>query len=581
MTYLSNKLQDTNNLGYFATEAALTTAYPVGAVGYFALVGTTDTFWVWDTVSEAWVNSGGVSGAMVLADAQTNTGVKTFLNTTLKLRNVANTFDGYFLNTNTADRIYTLPNSAGTIALTSDISKAAIDALAITTVGTINTGVWQGTAINQTYLVGQSGTNSGDNATNTQYSGLVSNATHTGEVTGATVLTIANNAVVSARIADNAVTNSKIAGAGTRDATTFYRGDGTFAVPGGGGDALTSNPLSQFASTTSAQLAGVISNETGSGSLVFGTSPNITTPTGIVKGDVGLGSVDNTTDAGKPVSTAQQTALNLKANLISPAFTTPNIGVATGSVSGNAGSATILQTARTIAGISFNGSANIAIAGTDLSDTALIARLASPTFTGIVTLPSGQALIAPALGTPASGVVTNLTGTASININGTVGATTPSTGAFTTLSASSAITASTTIELGHATDTTLSRSSSGTLAVEGIRVSTTTPLVVSAASYTTNTGSSLNMDNLDEFIITAQAGALLFNAPGGTLVQGRTLVVRIKDNGTARALTWNAVFRAMGPPLPSTTVLSKTLYLGFKHNTTDTRWDLIASAQEA
>jgi hypothetical protein len=38
-----------------------------------------------------------------------------------------------------------------------------------------------------------------------------------------------------------------------------------------------------------------------------------------------------------------------------------------------------------------------------------------------------------ALGTPLSGTVTNLTGTASININGTVGATTPNTGAFTTL----------------------------------------------------------------------------------------------------------------------------------------------------
>jgi len=37
------------------------------------------------------------------------------------------------------------------------------------------------------------------------------------------------------------------------------------------------------------------------------------------------------------------------------------------------------------------------------------------------------------LGTPSSGTVTNLTGTASININGTVGATTPSTGVFTTL----------------------------------------------------------------------------------------------------------------------------------------------------
>lgn len=47
---------------------------------------------------------------------------------------------------------------------------------------------------------------------------------------------------------------------------------------GGGGDALTANPLSQFSSTTSAQLAGVISDETGGGALVFATSPTLTTP---------------------------------------------------------------------------------------------------------------------------------------------------------------------------------------------------------------------------------------------------------------------------------------------------------------
>jgi hypothetical protein len=41
----------------------------------------------------------------------------------------------------------------------------------------------------------------------------------------------------------------------------------------------------------------------------------------LVKADVGLGSVDNTSDANKPVSTATQTALNLKANLASPTFT--------------------------------------------------------------------------------------------------------------------------------------------------------------------------------------------------------------------------------------------------------------------
>ena len=62
-----------------------------------------------------------------------------------------------------------------------------------------------------------------------------------------------------------------------------------------------------------------------------------------------------------------------------------------------------------------------------------------------VTYPSSKSVYldasgnASALGTPASGTVTNLTGTASININGTVGATTPNTGAFTTGSFSGAI----------------------------------------------------------------------------------------------------------------------------------------------
>lgn len=51
-----------------------------------------------------------------------------------------------------------------------------------------------------------------------------------------------------------------------------------FATVSGGGDALTSAPLSQFAATTSLQLKGVMSDETGSGALVFATSPALVTP---------------------------------------------------------------------------------------------------------------------------------------------------------------------------------------------------------------------------------------------------------------------------------------------------------------
>ena len=51
-------------------------------------------------------------------------------------------------------------------------------------------------------------------------------------------------------------------------------------------------------------------------------SPTFTgTIGGVSKAAVGLGSVDNTTDANKPVSTPTQTALNAKANIINPTFT--------------------------------------------------------------------------------------------------------------------------------------------------------------------------------------------------------------------------------------------------------------------
>lgn len=56
-------------------------------------------------------------------------------------------------------------------------------------------------------------------------------------------------------------------------------------------------------SFTSANLKTAVTDETGSGALVFATSPALVTPTGIVKGDVGLGNVDNTSDVTKWAAT--------------------------------------------------------------------------------------------------------------------------------------------------------------------------------------------------------------------------------------------------------------------------------------
>ena len=67
------------------------------------------------------------------------------------------------------------------------------------------------------------------------------------------------------------------------------------------------------------------------------------------------------------------------------------------------------------------------------------------TGTGKLVYDTSPTLVTPLLGTPSSGTVTNLTGTASININGTVGATTPTTVVATTATANSFIPNSATI----------------------------------------------------------------------------------------------------------------------------------------
>ena len=122
-----------------------------------------------------------------------------------------------------------------------------------------------------------------------------------------------------------------------------------------------------------------------------------------------------------------------------------------------------------------------------------------------------------ALGTPSSGIVTNLTGTASININGTVGATTPTTGAFTTISASGVITS--TVTTGTAPFTV---SSTTTVANLGA-TNTVNTGITATSSGTTNyltfvTATSGNLPQLVNSSITANAvnGTITGGIAGGT-----------------------------------------------------------------
>jgi hypothetical protein len=121
----------------------------------------------------------------------------------------------------------------------------------------------------------------------------------------------------------------------SNNALRWNSGTGFFCITS---MAATTGTLAQFAATTSAQLAGVISDETGSGSLVFGTNPTVSGAT------ISGGTISNTP------------------------------------ISGSTGSFTTLAASGTVSGAGFT------------SLLSPYAPLASPTFTGTVTIPGGASI---------------------------------------------------------------------------------------------------------------------------------------------------------------------------------------------
>lgn len=306
------------------------------------------------------------------------------------------------------------------------------------------------------------------------------------------------------------------------------------------------------------------------------TSPVINSPTGIIKGDVGLGNVDNTSDANKPVSTATQTALDLKQNL--DATLTALAAYNTNGI--------LTQTAAdTFAGRTITGTANqITVSNGDgVAGNPTLSLPADVLIPTVLTVPnsglhildtnaSHDLIITPGSDLTADRILTITTGdsarTVTISGNATISQDYSTTGnpQFAT------------IELGAASDTTLARAAAGAATLEGIPVGLVkTTTLSSSGTPTINTGTSqLNFVN-----ITALAAAITSMTTNltGSPIAGDRLYFLIKDNGTARAITWGASFTAMGVALPTTTVISKFLTVGFIYN--GTTWGCVASVQEA
>ena len=212
------------------------------------------------------LGAGAAGGDMVLADVQTVTGAKTFGTiggAVGKLIVAGSTSGTTILNAAAVAGATTMtfPGTSGTvviIGLANQLTNTELTAGAfakITGVGTLATGTWEATAIASAFL-----------DADTMHLAVVQT------VTGVKQFGTVGGAVGKFTLAGSTSGTTIVNAAAVAGTTTVTLQGVTGTV------ALLGNKLSDFAATTSAELATVISDETGSGLLVFGTSPVLVTP---------------------------------------------------------------------------------------------------------------------------------------------------------------------------------------------------------------------------------------------------------------------------------------------------------------
>lgn len=90
----------------------------------------------------------------------------------------------------------------------------------------------------------------------------------------------------------------------------------------------------------------------------------------------------------------------------------------------------------------------------------------------------------------------------------------------------------------------------------------------------------IDVDVTDVYELSAVANATVFSTTG-TPTDGQKLLIRFKDAGVAKGLTWDAIFVAIGVTLPTTTVAGKWHYVGCQYNSAATKWHALAVSVQA
>jgi hypothetical protein len=344
--------------------------------------------------------------------------------------------------------------------------------------------------------------------------------------------------------------------------------------------------LGAFAATTSAQLAGVISDETGSGALVFGTSPtfttDITSPSIVIIGNISAAAW--TTDG---------VAIKQSTNTYTD---TSSSGTVASAYTNRFGGSTIVASNATTYTNYYGSYFTSPTAGSNVTFTN---RYSAGFDTAIQVTTGGSSSIESKSGgtTSQAGVycVNNSNITSGISCYGSAFGITDlrSNGGFFAQNSVYIFTNSSVANGGSgsivfmtggytpSTQTRLTISSAGviTIASGSYLTGRIAPRVTTITSSATPT---INTDNCDAVTITALAAAITSFTTNlsGTPNNFDKLTIRIKDDGTARAIAWGASFEAKGVALPTTTVISKVLTVGFIYDSVSAKWGCVSSAQE-
>ena len=329
--------------GAISGVAALDASKNVIVPGTSIIVeGTTDnanetTLTVTDPTADRTITFPDASGTVVLADGSGNvtvsgdltvSGTTTTINSTTINATTGIVFEGTTANdfettltvTNpTADRTITFPDATGTVAMNADLTThtgattnvhGIVDTTELATRANVASLLTNATKTNITI------TGDKDGLTITAENGVAdSNTDNLSE--GST------NKYFTDERAQDAVGNALGSGLSYND-TTGAISVNTATIQARVND-ITDTEIGYLDGVTSAiqtQLNDKLNSGTAATTYAPINSPTFTgTVAGVTKTHVGLSDVDNTSDSAKPVSTATQTALNLKADLAGPTFT--------------------------------------------------------------------------------------------------------------------------------------------------------------------------------------------------------------------------------------------------------------------